>query len=253
MTGQAFPDEILMAYADGELDAATARSVEAALDDDALRERLALFTHTGDLLSQAASENPPDPIPAALMARVTATLDAARAADTVVPFQPKTTQPTPEPQRWRPMALAASLALAVGLGTGFGIGWNASPDGSESLGVALLDAEGLSGALSEMASGERRTLDSGEVAVIASFLSGDGALCREFEFDSASGGTIVSVVCRDGAGWDTRLAVAAASSDETGYAPASSLDTLESYLSAIEAGPALSAEDEAAMLRNIGG
>ena len=57
-----------------------------------------------------------------------------------------------------------------------------------------------------------------------------------------------AVTCREGSAWETRLAIAAEAGDATGYAPASSLDTLEGYLMAIGAGPALTPEEEAALL-----
>lgn len=258
MTEHDVPDEILMAYADGELDDQSAQELAARLPGDAvLAARLALFTGTRDAL---APQRPAEPIPDALMARVRATLkDAAgtdpASTDNVIHLARSTPPAAPVPQpatpRWQPMALAASLALAVGLGGGF---WAANmlpvPQGDPAR-LILLDAEGLAPALTELASGDRRSLASGEVAIIASFRDADGRVCREFEYDAATGNSIVSVVCHGVDGWHPRLVIATGPQDSSGYAPASSLDTLDAYLSAIGAGAPLSAAEEQDALRDI--
>ncbi|MBV7409689.1 anti-sigma factor [Maritimibacter sp. DP1N21-5] len=241
MTKPAFPDEILMAYADGELDETTARAVEEALrGDDYLAERMAIFTSTGKLLKQAAAEREHEPVPDALMSRVRATMESARvdAAPDVVPF------PAAPKQRWEPVALAASIALAVGLGAG----WLINGQDTGALEVALLDTPGLAQVLAELRSGETRQLAAGEARIIASFTDADGTFCREFELDGTTGRTVVAVACRADGDWQTRLAVATANGDAQGYAPASSIDSLEAYLSAIGASAPLSREAEAEAL-----
>lgn len=243
MTQQAFPDEVLMAYADGELDAKTSRAVEEALaEDSALAERLKIFTGTGAILKRAASERGLDPVPDGLMTRVNATLDAAREAEqkTVVPF-PSTARP-----RWHPIALAASILLAIGLGAGW-----VMDSGQPAPTVVLLETEGLDQALSDLRSGETRILTGGEAHIIASFLDADGILCREYELNRGSRQTFVSVACHTDAGWQTRLAIATASGDGQSYVPASSIDTLEAYLVAIGASSPLSAEAESNALHTL--
>jgi len=75
MTGHDFSDETLMAYADGALDAETARRVaEAAARDAAVARRIALFRDTGALLAQARAARAAPPVPGALMARARAAL-----------------------------------------------------------------------------------------------------------------------------------------------------------------------------------
>ena len=91
--------------------------------------------------------------------------------------------------------------------------------------------------------------------LIASFRNGDGQLCREFEFDRPGRQTIVSVACHPGSSdagsWSTQLAVLAPPSEGSGYAPASSLETLDAYLGAIHAGPPMSDDDEAVALSQL--
>lgn len=248
MAQQEFSDESLMAYADGELDAETARRVETALRTDPdLADRLAIFTGTRDILARAASERPLDPVPEALMERLRATLDSAKdpsATATVTDL----TKVRASRGGWHPAALAASLALAVGLAGGYYAARIAAPDAA-ALQVALLRAEGLEPALSQLLSGEERQLPAGLLRVIVSFRDDRDALCREYELDVTGGKTLLAVTCREGVAWETRLAIAAEAGDDTGYAPAASLDTLEGYLMAIGAGPALGLEEEAELLR----
>lgn len=251
MNEHTFSNEVLMAYADGELDDATADALLAALPDDpALMARLSVFLDTRTALSPQA---PPEPVPEKLMAQVRATLDAARQTedDTVVPFaRPLSSQTIP---RWQPMALAASLALAVGLGAGL---WSAKLlPGTQNMleQVSLMAVPGLDSALSNTMSGETRDLETGTLTIITSFQTADGALCREFEFDARAGDQFISVACHAENHWGTQLAILTGSQAETGYTPASSLDTLDAYLTSIGAGAPLSAEQEAAALGGIDG
>lgn len=248
MTDQGFSDEILMAYADNELDAQTARRLETALEtDDALAGRLALFLGTRDVLARAAQARPAQPVPDDLLADVKDRLAQARGepVDSVVPF----TRPDATPvRRWIPTALAASLALAVGLGAGWGMN---RMTGTDTPRISLIDAPGLAAALSGMASGADQTIPAGKVRLIASFRDDTGAFCREFEFDANDGSTLVSVACHNDAAWQTRLAVMTGTGDAGGYAPASSLDTLEAYLMAIGVSEVMSPEQEAAALNNL--
>jgi hypothetical protein len=247
MERREFGDETLMAYADGELDAETARAVEAAAATDAeLAQRIAVFSRTRDILGELARARPLEPLSPALGARVEEALRAARPAqsETVVPF-PRRTVAAPA---YRPMAAAAALALAVGVAGGFLVSQAMGARETGGLSIAALDVPGIPDALDTLPSGERVAIADGEVAAIASFLNADGELCREFEFDRTGRDTVVSVACRTAEGWDPRLAIVAPAADETGYAPASSLETLDAYLGAIGAGAPLTPEEEAAAL-----
>ena len=176
-------------------------------------------------------------------------LRAARPApsETVIPF-PRRTVTAPA---YRPMAAAAALALAVGVAGGFLVSQTMGARETGGLSIAALEVPGISDALDTLPSGERVTITEGEVCAIASFLNADDELCREFEFDRTSRETVVSVACRTADGWEPRFAIVAPSGDETGYAPASSLETLDAYLTAIGAGAPMSSEEEAASLRGL--
>jgi hypothetical protein len=192
-----FGDETLMAYADGELDAGTARAVEAAAAADAdLAARIAMFARTGEVLAAAGRARPMEPLPPALDARVDAILRGARAApaETVVPFRPRRVLAP----AFRPMAAAAALALAVGVAGGLLVSQATSGRDGGGLRIAALDAPGIAAALDTLPSGERVAVGDGELATIASFLNADGEFCREFEFDRTGRDTVVTVACRAG-------------------------------------------------------
>lgn len=243
----AIDDETLMAYADGALDADTARAVERAMAaDEALAARVAAFADTRAAV-KAAHAVPPA-VPDALAARVRAMAEAdaqrraAPSGATVVDLAARR-RAAPALQ----LALAASLALAVGGLSGWLLATDRSAPGGA--GFAGLDDPGLAEALSTLPSGERAALPGGaELAAIATFRDGEGTLCREFEYDRGPVSTVVAVACRGEASWDLRLAVTAPAAEDGGYAPASSLDTVEAFLSATGAGAPMSAAEERAAL-----
>jgi hypothetical protein len=116
--------------------------------------------------------------------------------------------------------------------------------------LAVLDRPDVAAALSQLASGDSRELPgAGRLTAIASFRDQAGSFCREVEHDALSGDTLVAVACRDGGRWAVRLAVAAGPAE--GFAPASSLETLDAWLAATGAGAPLAAADEAAALAGL--
>jgi len=228
-------DDMLMAYADGELDPNTAARVEAALEqDEALAERLGAFLSTRSALK--AAFEPPPPVSPQLEAAVRAM--AAPVPQVVALSSRRAARPL-----WQPMALAASLALAVGLGWMLG-----QPGPQTAPGLAL--APGAEQALSALASGETRDLPGGyRIAIVASFQDSDAALCREVAQDGAAG-SMLAVACKAGAGWDLRFAVATGAGGGS-YRPASAPEVLDAWLSATGAGSPLDAEAEAAALARL--
>lgn len=239
-------DETLMAYADGELEPAAAASVERALAaDPRLAARVDLFRRTREAVALDARRAPAPPVPEALVARVRELAADAPAtpAPNVLPFRA-----APPAPRWQ-LPLAASIALAIGLGAGFLAGRDRVP--VSGLQIAALADPAVGTALGIVRSGERTMLaDGSEIEAIASFRGRDGELCREFEH-GRTGRTVVAVACREAGGWNVRFAVATPAAPGTGYAPASSLETLDAYLTSTEAGQPLSPEEEAAALAGL--
>jgi hypothetical protein len=191
-------EETLMAYADGELDAAARASVETAMrEDPEIRKRVARHRALREAMQGAFSAVLKEPVPERL-------LEAARGQ----PAAPKSTvvslslareaarNHSATPRRWRPAAMAASLLLGLALGF---LAWHGSrsaliqpgADGGLIAGATL--AEALSTQLSDDRSAER-------VAVTGlSFRNKWGDYCRTFSLtgsDASSG-----LACREGTDW----------------------------------------------------
>ena len=231
-------DTMLMAYADGELDAATAARVEAALEqDETLAERLGLFLSTRNALRSAF--DPPPPVSPALEAAVRA---MAAPAPQVVSLSARRAARA----GWVPAVAAACLALVVGLGAGWGLRGPVAPDAAP--GLAL--AEGVPGVLASLASGQSLDLPDGHrVTVLASFEDANGTFCREIAQDGA-GGAVLAVACRSADAWELRFALAAGSGGDA-YRPASAPEALDAWLEATGAGAPLAPDAEAAALARL--
>lgn len=264
MTDRTPSDETLMAYADGLLDRRGMREVEAALQrDPTIAQRIEAFRETGRrlrALGRAQEDIPSDALIGRIRALAAGAQDAqATGGPPVVDLAAR--RPAPESGGLRrrvplwQVPLAASIFLAIGLWGGDLAGPEGSdePDAAQ---MALLDSEPVHEALRQTPAGQRRTLSGGgDMTLISSFSNADGQLCREFEIGWPDRPTVVSVSCHvpglEPDGWSTQLAVLAAPAEDQGYAPASSLETLDAYLGAIGAGPPLSDEDEAEALANL--
>jgi anti-sigma factor RsiW len=242
----AIDDEKLMAYADGELAPDEAAEVEQAIArDDTLAARVSALAESRALARRALGVAPP--VPDALAARIRAMAEAAAApaaAQVIDLASRRRTVPF-----WQ-LPVAASVALAVGV---FG-GLVSQPDGGASggLAIAAIDEPALVEALATVPAGERTEIVGGaDFAAVATFRDGEGQLCREFEHGGTDTDRVVAVACRDDASWKVRFAVAATAVDADGYVPASSLETLDAWLSAVEAGAPLSDDEEAAALATL--
>jgi anti-sigma factor RsiW len=276
MSKLTFNDETLMAFADGELDAASTRAVqEAALADPRIAQRIALFKNTARLAHDAM---PAPVVPDALMASVQAAIARAKAtrhADAQLPEQApvvkrpsdlSSAQVTQAPARARPAANQAYWALcasfaSIGLGVvGFLAGRHGQPDPQLALtvpaGIVLTtDATQLrlwQNTLAQVPSGQERELassrgSSARMGMLASFRDSSGALCREFSWAVVRQPVVAGVACQDSpqgqVAW--RLAYAAAAMHmEGGYAPASASSALDAYVKSIGGGALLNETQE---------
>lgn len=252
MTNRSFSDETLMAYADGELGADEAKAVELAVSQDpSVAARVEAFRQSSIRAKEALGPLLSEPVPDELEASVRALIDRDNTGQpNVVAFAPANkTKPT-SPVRWM-LPLAASVALAIGAAGGYlaGISGNNANNGLEM--VNLAEYEGITGALNSVESGDEISLGEGNrFKAIATYLDSDSTLCREFEIDKADRSTVVAVACRQERAWNVQFTVVAGQSD-TGYAPASSLEVLDAYLTAVGANEPMSPDDEAAALKAI--
>lgn len=239
-----FSDETLMAFADGELDPATAEAIALRrAADPALAERIRVFEDSARLARQAFDHIAQEPVPLRLLAATRPAGPSWR--------QPRASRPL--------MALAASVVLAVGLGAGYLVARLHSVEAPGGLaGFVSCSGVGLSAALETAGSGQRRTEGDCTIVPVASYRIDSGAVCRAFQaFAGADAGrsAIAGMACRgDGGDWSTRVAIdlTAGPGASGGYAPASGpaggLAALQAALG-LKAAP-LSAADEERLLRS---
>ena len=236
-------DEILMAFADGELDEPVAAAVAKAMaEDPGLARRVVDFQQSRRLTRSAFSSTLAPDVPPALYAAVSAQVkafeagNAADADDTVTEFRHRT-PPAAQSGRTYPsfmkMALAASVA-ALAVAAGYFAGQREA-SGSNGL-IAQLESPSVRHALSTAASGQDVELPTGRLRVISSYRLANGSLCREFKLQGAAGAAD-AIACRRGE-WNVDFAAAkpAGSAD---YIPSDGADPVSAYLQSVNAGDPL--------------
>lgn len=206
-------DDILMAYADGELEPGPRAELERAMVGDAsLRDRVAARQAQRERLNAAYAPVLDEPMPDRLSALLEAPASAsapmaastpARAAVGVASLDAarEARSSRPAMSSWAQWGgMAASVVLGVLIGT------NLMRDGADpSIAVqnGLLVAGGAIGrALSTQLASEPAA--GAPVAVQLSFVDKDGSFCRSF-----STGAVAGVACRQGEAWAVQTLVAA--------------------------------------------
>ena len=214
--------EMLMAYADGELDPLNAKRVERAIaGDPALAQEVerhrALRKRVSDSFAPIADERVPDRLAALLKSNV---------VDLPTP------RTRPILSRWR---AAAALAACLVLGLTIGISVSRGPVFS---GAGGLYASGsLAAALDDQVGGA-----DGAVKVAVSFRDKQGAYCRVFSSSATDG-----IACRDVSGWALRRTQQGSTTQHGDYAQAGSPDPdLMAAAQDMMAGEPLDAKAEAA-------
>lgn len=246
----AWTEEEIAAFMAGGLDGADAERVALALESDpaaqAAAERLAegAAPHPADAALRAAFAAPmAEPVPARLAAAVLA--EPGKVAS--LPRRGGGARP----MAWAPAAMAAGVALALGFGAGFSLrGPAQAPQAVAALSVGVASGAALAAFQTAASGAEREGL-----VIAASFRDASGRPCREFETLGPDGlPAAAGVACREGVGWRV-LAMAAvaapvAAPGDAFYAPAGGAggDALGAMLDALGAGPALSPEEEAALI-----
>lgn len=190
-------DETLMAYADGELDAATRASIEAAMQEDPdIAKRVARHRALREAMQGAFSGVLEEPVPERLIAAARGQNTAPKGAVVLTLAREAARRKTyPGPRRWQPAAMAASLALGFGLGF---LAWQ-SRGGliQPGPGGGLVAKAALAEVLSTQLSDDR----SQALIAIAhlSFRAKSGDYCRTFALtgtDASSG-----LACLEGNDW----------------------------------------------------
>ena len=214
------PDETLMAYADGEVDAATRAIVEAAMrDDPEVRRRVAQHQALREAVKGAFAAVIDEPVPPRLIAAARGTpdgnvVDLAGARNAAAVNAPR------RGLRWQPAAMAASLLLGLALGY---LGWRGSNTlVTVSANGELVAGAGLAEALSSQLAADH---PPGTVATTGlSFRAKTGDYCRTFSLTATHANS--GLACREGGSW--KLKVLAQSpetpANSSGFRPAASAD-----------------------------
>jgi hypothetical protein len=191
-------DEMLMAYADGELDPLAAKRVERAIAaDPALAVKVAAQRALRARLGAAFAAVSDAPVPDRLAAILTSD---------VVPLLPR---PLPARQRWvQAAALAATLVLGIAVGNQM----RAPP--VTIAGGGLMASGALARALDT-----QLAANTGETHMLASFRDTSGAWCRVFTTPSLGG-----IACRERDDWMIRRTRSPARRQATDYRQAGSAD-----------------------------
>jgi hypothetical protein len=238
-----FSEETVMAYADGELDAATRAAIEAAMaTDPELTRRIAQHRALRQRLSGAFDAVLAEPLPERLLAAARGDVEERRA--TVVPLK----RAAAVRWSWREWsALAASLALGALLGPWLMRVGERTP---------LLSSDGavpprgmLAHALSEQLASNQPAAAPVQIGV--SFRSRTGAYCRTFVLRDKN--PLAGLACHERGGWQVEaLARAESASAGAEYRAAGSAlpAAIAGTLDAMIAGEPLDERGEAAARAN---
>ncbi|MBP0465894.1 hypothetical protein J5Y09_18355 [Roseomonas sp. PWR1] len=210
-------DETLLLFVDGLLPDAEAEAIAAAIESDpALAERAALLAEGRDAARGAFADTLAEPVPAHLVA---AAMAPAAGNDN------------------RPGWRRTGFGLLAGVAAGFAL----------ALSLPSGDGDGMLTPRILAALDSRAGTVGGGVVVAGTHATEAGMICRAFTVAERAGG-MAGLACREENGWRLRAAVARAGGG--GYQPASGVDPLiGEVLERLGAGPALSAEEEAAARR----
>jgi len=207
-------DEMLMAYADGELSREDCRRLEAVLAQDAvLRSRLEPFAVTGSSLAGVFDQPMREPIPDRLMAVITAGGHRASPArgGRAEPVGQKATgifDAIAEALFPRGLGFAGAFTLASLFAAGGVAGYVVSHMGASSDGATVVAAGDLKRALEMQPSvhDEAALRNGAALWPSQSFKSVSQGYCREYKIAGAGESGFAGVACR-GADAEWRIAV----------------------------------------------
>lgn len=207
-------EEMLMAFADGELDAAACASVEQAMrEDPQIAQRVARHRALRERLQGEFAAELQQPVPERLLAaaRNVPPQSTHKVLDMQEARNARTAKARPN-FNWRPLtAVAASVLL--GLGLGFALFRQGDAPLIRTAGGVLVAQGELDRALSnQLAAGQAK--DS-SVRLGVSFLAKAGDYCRSFSLSGSS--STAGIACRHDAQWQIDTLVQQARGDSTEY------------------------------------
>jgi hypothetical protein len=239
-------DELLVAFVDGELDAAQREMVGAILErDPALQRRAAEMRLSCDLLREAFPLQPPDRVPE----RIDAT--ARRLAGACAQHSRHAGRESRFPRKH---AVAAGLLVCAAVSAAYFAWQRAEPTRQMATALAQIDPDNPLYALLESTPSALAIHVPQEDAVlraILTFRAEDGRFCREFEI-LASSGASTGVACRDDGKWRTEVLLSAAAAPPSSqyYTPAAGSDdpAIAEAVEKLMQGEPMSAREEAEVL-----
>ncbi|MBN8912579.1 MAG: hypothetical protein J0H65_11090 [Rhizobiales bacterium] len=268
-------DEILMAYADGELTPEECQALERLLRQDAaLRVRLAPFVETRAQLATAFEPTLREPVPDRLIKAIERARPQARASMTSVPLGGRlrllvdAAAARIAPGGFTP-ALAASMATLVVAGAA--VGWlagrantpaEAPPSLIATSGPDLVASGALAYALDANPSRTVLTTDNGRTSIepIVSFRTTTDSVCREYRVTvSGAKQDAAGLACRTPSGtWriaqhvETPKQPARTPATDGTYQTATGINNpaIDAMVETMISGEAFGADDEALFLKN---
>ena len=232
----------VMAFVDGELDAAASARIEAAMaTDQALRGEVERHRRLRDAARLAFADILSEAPPTALIGAIKAGATPAEVVDlgAVRAARAKPTAGRPPVARfWQAGAIAATLVIGVAAGRMIGAG-----PASNSGGAGLLGADrGLTQALNTVGP----PAPGAVTRVGFSFRNHAGEYCRTFQMGRDQ--AISGVACHDDQRWSVRVAAAGPATPPSGAYRMAATDTPPAVLAAVAAmidGSSLDAAAEA--------
>ncbi len=190
-----FPDEVLMAYADDELDPRTRAAVDAAMaSDPEIARRIAQHEALRGRVNSAFDKVLDEPVPAGLLRALRGEPDDPRKSN-VTPLRRRQARHWTWPQ-WA--AIAASLIVGVIAGRLVLVRTGNSGSAPITMsGGRLLAAGTLAAALSDQLAGDQTAADPVRIGV--TFRAKSGEYCRTFALRRPA--ALAGLACRAAAGW----------------------------------------------------
>ena len=225
-------DELLMAYADGELSLDDRQHVDAYLATNADGQaRVDAFVESGRVLAQLFDQPMREPVPARLLETVLGPFESDNSdrASTVVPFPGR---PRPLLKKMQLADLVWPAVAACGLIVAGAIGWNFSQTPAQPAAGTMASHE-LQRVLEGTPSGTTQRLGTIAIKPLLTFLSQTGSFCRQYELEESSGQKNTGIGCRQKTGdWRIELETPSGSAGNSrgaiapaGRAPSPAIDT----------------------------
>lgn len=192
-------EEMLMAYADGELDAKQAAYIEQAMQTDAnIAARVAHHRVLRAQLQTSFADVLSEPVPQRLLNTLQPAAPAAKVVDLAQARHAKSAAPRSWSSReWS--AMAASLIAGIVMGM-YALNFNSTQLVSEQ-GGALIARGKLESALTTQLASTAATAQT--IKIGTSFRNQDGAYCRSFAV--SEGRSLAGLACREQDQWRVQM------------------------------------------------